>query len=119
MLAAVTDAFLTSSKNPGSATDAYDFWEKSLVDVKRSRTVPISTKSYRQASAFSVSETGYRRFFPWFVANRNPASVDDYFNVVMDILPEVDKAVQKREYWFFRGDVNIVMAWFRVCFLFF
>lgn len=80
------------------------------------RTVPVSSKNYKKASAFDLSDTGYRRFFPWFLANRNPASVDEYFNVVMDILPTVDKAVRKREYWFFRGDVNIVMAWFRVFF---
>jgi len=40
----------------------------------------------------------------------------EYFNVVMDILNTTDKAIQKEEYWFFRADVNVFMAWLRVRF---
>jgi len=38
----------------------------------------------------------------------------EYFNVVMDILKVTDTAISNEEYWFFRADVNVVMAWLRV-----
>ena len=38
----------------------------------------------------------------------------EYFNVVMDILKVTDRAIENEEYWFFRADVNVIMAWLRV-----
>ena len=38
----------------------------------------------------------------------------EYFNVVMELLKVTDEAIKNEEYWFFRADVNVVMAWLRV-----
>ena len=50
----------------------------------------------------------------WFVSDNNPASMAEYFNVVMELLKVTDEAIKNEEYWFFRADVNVVMAWLRV-----
>ena len=40
--------------------------------------------------------------------------MEEYFNVVMELLKITDATIQKEEYWFFRADVNVIMAWLRV-----
>jgi len=60
---------------------------------------------------------GIGKFHPWFVSDNNPACMGEYFNVVMDILKVTDRAIENEEYWFFRADVNVIMAWLRVSFV--
>ena len=76
--------------------------------------IPMSLRDDKKDSGFDFSALGYGNFYPWFLADRNPATVDDYFNVVLDMLSEIDITIEKEEYWFFRGDVNIMMMWLRV-----
>ena len=62
----------------------------------------------------NYGSNGYRFFHPFVLLDKNPASCDDYFHVVMEILATVDDTFNREEYVFFRGDVNIVMMWIRV-----
>ncbi len=68
-------------------------------------------------SVFNYGSNGYRFFHPFVLLDKNPASCDDYFHVVMEILATVDDTFNREEYVFFRGDVNIVMMWIRVSFV--
>ena len=77
--------------------------------------VPTATRDDTKASAYNYSSVGIRNFHPWFVADANPAQNDEYFGVIMDILALADDNIEKEEYWFFRGDVNVLMMFYRVC----
>jgi hypothetical protein len=92
----------------------YSFWNASLVLPEQMATVPLSLHPEQKKSVFAYSPLGYRYFFPWFLADANPAKIDDYFKVVMSLLQKGDKCLEKEEYWFFRGDINILMSWYRV-----
>ncbi len=113
MLQDVSAAFLQGSEAPTDLL-AYSFWEKSFVKNHPVTCIPMSLRDDRKATCFTVSDLGYKHFFPWFLVDYNPASIDGYFNVVLDILEHVDHNIENREYWFFRADVNIIMMWFRV-----
>jgi hypothetical protein len=93
---------------------AYSFWEKSFVKDHPVDCIPMSLRDDRKASGLTYSSLGYKNFYPWFLSDRNPAGVDDYFNVVLDMLKHVDQNLDQHEYWFFRGDVNVIMMWLRV-----
>jgi hypothetical protein len=90
----------------------YSFWERSLIKDNKFPTVPTVIRDDVKASAYNYSSVGIRNFLPWFLADANPAQNDDYFRVILDILAEVDAAVEKEEYWFFRGDINVLMMVF-------
>ncbi len=85
MLQEVVNAFTKGSENHEVELDLYNFWNKSQIPVLNITSVPLSTKEYKNTSSFELSDLGYKRYFPWFVADRNPACLDDYFNVVLDI----------------------------------
>jgi hypothetical protein len=68
-------------------------------------------------SSLEYGEHGYKHFHPWFLADLNPSSIDEYFRLVMKLLRQVDPILNREEYWFFRGDINILMMWYRVSFL--
>lgn len=93
----------------------YSFWENSVSLDLKLNTVPLTLEPDEKKSVFNYGSNGYRFFHPFFLSDRNPASCDDYFNVVIDILAAVDETFNREEYVFFRGDVNIVMMWIRVC----
>jgi hypothetical protein len=112
----VSSDFAEGSQNVNDPLLCYSFWEKSLVTTLNIRCIPFSLKDEKKDSCFDLSEIGYQNFYPWFVANRNPSGCDDYLNVVLDFLPSVEEILKKKEYWFFRGDVNILMMWYRVSF---
>ncbi len=77
-------------------------------------TVPMILNDEKKRSSFEYSESGYKHFHPWFLADLNPSSVDEYFQLVMEVLPHVDPILNREEYWFFRADINILMMWYRV-----
>jgi len=108
---------LSSSLKKGSkqGDDAYySFYDNSFIKGYRITKIPLSVRDTTKRSALSYSPVGIGNFHPWFVSNNNPAAMEEYFNVVMDILKVTDQAIEKEEYWFFRADVNVVMAWLRV-----
>ncbi len=96
---------------------AYSFWENAVsLDLKLD-TVPLTLEGKEKKSIFNYGSNGYRFFHPFFLLDKNPASCDDYFHVVIKILSAVDDTFNREEYVFFRGDVNIVMMWIRVSFV--
>lgn len=95
----------------------YSFWDNSVSLDLKLNTVPLTLEQEEKKSVFNYGSNGYRFFHPFFLLDRNPASCDDYFHVVIDILAAVDDTFNREEYVFFRGDVNIVMMWIRVCFV--
>ncbi len=119
MLDSITNAFGQGCEAPTEKM-AYSFWNKSFVKVHPVTCIPMSLRDDRKATCFNVSSLGYKNFYPWFLKDENPASIDGYFNVVLDILMYVDDNLEQEEYWFFRADINILMMWFRVsiCFVF-
>ena len=90
------------------------FYETSFIKHHRITKIPLSIRNTKKRSALTYSPLGIGKFHPWFVSNNNPASMGEYFNVVMEILKITDSAIKKEEYWFFRADVNVIMAWLRV-----
>ena len=76
--------------------------------------IPLTVRDTTKRSALAYSKVGIGKFHPWFVSDNNPACMGEYFNVVMDILKVTDRAIENEEYWFFRADVNVIMAWLRV-----
>jgi len=85
-----------------------------MIKDAKVNTVPMQTRNDEKASSFHHSPLGYKNFHPWFLADANPSANNDYFKVVMQFLEHVDPIIYKEEYCFFRGDVNIVMMWYRV-----
>jgi hypothetical protein len=92
----------------------YSFFQNSLLLHKPINTVPMTTQEEKK-SAFQYGDFGYKHFHPWFLADLNPSSIDEYFQLVMQVLPHVDPILNRQEYWFFRADINILMMWYRVC----
>ena len=43
-----------------------------MVTTLNIRCIPFSLKDEKKDSCFDLSEIGYKNFYPWFVANRNP-----------------------------------------------
>ena len=95
----------------------YSFFTKSNARTQGINTVPVSLRDDKKASAYTYSTLGYKNFFPWFVADANPACTDDYFKVLVEILSFADANIEEEEYWFFRADVNILMMFLRVILL--
>ena len=94
----------------------YSFYQNSLLFESDINTVPISLVDEKKKSALQYSHRGYKHFHPWFLADLNPSSVDEYFQLVMKVLPFVDPILDREEYWLFRADTNIMMMWYRVTF---
>ena len=50
-----------------------------------------------------------------FTLGLYPSDTNQYFQVVMFLLRKVDVIInEKEQYWLFRGDINIIMMWYRV-----
>ena len=109
----ILSAFEFSSKGKQGDDAYYSFYDNSFIKGYRITKIPLSVRDTTKRSALSYSPVGIGNFHPWFVSNNNPAAMEEYFNVVMDILKVTDQAIEKEEYWFFRADVNVVMAWLR------
>ncbi len=92
----------------------YSFLENSLVVQRQLRSIPMTLNDEKKRSSLEYGDNGYKHFHPWFLADLNPSSVDEYFQLVMEILPHVDPILNREEYWFFRADINILMMWYRV-----
>jgi len=92
----------------------YSFWENAVSLNLKLDTVPLTLEQKEKKSVFNYGSNGYRFLHPFVLLDKNPASCDDYFHVVMKILATVDDTFNREEYVFFRGDVNIVMMWIRV-----
>ena len=95
----------------------YSYYQNSLLFQQQINTVPMTVVDEEKKSSLEYGEHGYKHFHPWFLADLNPSSVDEYFRLVMEVLPHVDSILNREEYWFFRADVNILMMWYRVSFL--
>ena len=94
----VKQAFTTGSHD--SKEGPYSFLTNSLLFGRQINSVPMTTEDEEKKSSLQYGERGYKHFHPWFLSNLNPSSVD------------------REEYWFFRADINILMMWYRVSFLF-
>ena len=92
----------------------YSFLENSLVSQQQLNTVPMTLNDEKKKPSLEYGDNGYKHFHPWFLADLNPSSVDEYFQLVMEVLPHVDPILNREEYWFFRADINILMMWYRV-----
>ena len=105
-------AFKSGSED--SKGGPYSFWENAVSLNLKLDTVPLTLEQKEKKSVFNYGSNGYRFLHPFVLLDKNPASCDDYFHVVMEILATVDDTFNREEYVFFRGDVNIVMMWIRV-----
>jgi len=99
-----------------SKAGPYSYYENSLLRDLALNRVPTQCVEAERKSALEYGDRGFKHFHPWFLADQNPSSIDEYFQVVMDVLKHVDPILNKEEYWFFRADVNIIMMWYRVSF---
>ena len=103
-----------NSGSEGSKGGPYSCWENAVSLNLKLDTVPLTLEQKEKKSVLNYGSNGYRFFHPFVLLDKNPASCDDYFHVVMEILATVDDTFNREEYVFFRGDVNIVMMWIRV-----
>ena len=103
-----------NSGSEDSKGGPYSFWENAVSLNLKLDTVPLTLEQKEKKSVLNYGSNGYRFFHPFVLLDKNPASCDDYFHVVMEILATVDDTFNREEYVFFRGDVNIVMMWIRV-----
>lgn len=111
------NAFRFSSGSDSDGDDVYfSFYEKSLIKNYAITKIPFTLRDTKKDCSIAYSTLGFKKFYPWFVSNNNPASMEEYFNVVMELLKVTDATIEKEEYWFFRADVNVIMAWLRVLF---
>lgn len=92
----------------------YSFFQNSLLFERDLNTVPMTLNDEKKKSSLEYGEHGYKHFHPWFLADLNPSSIDEYFRLIMEVLPHVDPILNREEYWFFRADINILMMWYRV-----
>lgn len=92
----------------------YSFLQASLLFEQTINTVPMTINDEEKRTSLEYGLHGYKHFHPWFLADLNPSSVDEYFQLVMQVLPHVDLILNREEYWFFRADINILMMWYRV-----
>ncbi len=97
----------------------YSFLQNSLLMQQPINTVPMTLNDEEKRSSLEYGKHGYNHFHPWFLADLNPSSVDEYFQLVMQLLPHVDPILNREEYWFFRADINILMMWYRVSYFYF
>ena len=97
------NAFKEGSKD--SKDGPYSYYQNSLLLQQQINTVPMTIVPEDKKSSLEYGQYGYKHFHPWFLADLNPSSVDEYF------------ILNKEEYWFFRGDINILMMWYRVSFI--
>jgi len=111
----VLGAFEYSSRENSEGDEIYfSFYDKCLIKQFAITKIPFTLRDTKKDSALDYSPIGFKKFYPWFVSDNNPATMREYFNVVMELLKVTDKAIQQEEYWFFRADVNVIMAWLRV-----
>jgi len=108
----IVNAFGVGSAD--SKDGPYSFLQNSLLYQQQINTVPMTINDEEKKSTLEYGQHGYKHFHPWFLADLNPSSVDEYFQLVMEVLPHVDPILNREEYWFFRADINILMMWYRV-----
>jgi len=108
-------AFRYSSQENSTGDQLYfPFYEKSFIRNYAITKIPFTLRDTKKDCSLEYSPIGFKKFYPWFVSDNNPAAMAEYFNVVMELLKVTDEAIKNEEYWFFRADVNVVMAWLRV-----
>jgi hypothetical protein len=83
-------------------------------DISVFHHVPISTKDEKKATIFDYSPRGMKNFFPLKVFDYNCASHDGLMRTLLALLPDFDQLIEKKQYPFFRADINIFMTFFRV-----
>ena len=84
-------------------------------DISRFHHVPITTKDDLKATIFNYSPRGMKNFYPMKVFEFNCASHDGLMRTLITLLPDFDQLIAKKQYPFFRADINIFMSFFRVC----
>jgi hypothetical protein len=95
--------------------EAFNFWSGSACDTSPPDTVPVEIPRTHRETAFHYATLGLGNFLPFFVRGHNPASHDGFMNVILSLLPDVNKILEKGCYPFVRGDINIYNYWLKVC----
>ena len=92
----------------------YNYLPLAGTDISVSHHVPISTKDDKKTTIFNSSPRGMKNFFPLRVFDYNYASHDELMRTLLALLPDFDLLIEKKQYPFFRADINIFMTFFRV-----
>ena len=115
MLKEVINAFRAGSEGNPLDEGPWSFWRSAIHQDPNISNIPVSLFDDKKKSAFEYSSRGYKYFHPWTLHDLNPSDTNQYFQVVMFLLRKVDPIInEKEQYWLFRGDINIIMMWYRV-----
>ena len=89
------EAFRYSSQENSKGDDIYfSFYEKSFIQNYTITKIPFTLRDTKKDSCLEYSPIGFKKFYPWFVSDNNPASMAEYFNVVMELLKVTDEAIK-------------------------
>jgi len=70
----------------------------------------------KKTTALVYSDWGLKNFKPWYVSNLNSGKNDDFAFLMLNLLKKTNNCLQKKRYWFFRGDCNVYKMWMKVNF---